>query len=280
MARPTTGRSRPSSACPSNRQWPWTPQSPASSNASGRRTPRGTGAAHARRRQQGFLRRRARRRGARHARLSRHRRLRTERTRDHRARRHAARRNRNGAARARTDARLRAAAFRRIALTPTPLPRAGEGSVVPASPAKGIATFGGCIAAGLSGPRRASAGARARFRARRAHARRQGRRTALRRPGHEKRRRLRRLAADGGLARHARRDPRSLAQSAAAAGRAKRRCASNMPATDAIALLNEWGGQPLPLSASAWRDGKLACDCRAPRAAVEAAVREARRRAR
>ena len=40
-----------------------------------------------------------------------------------------------------------------------PLPHAGEGNVVPASPEDGIATLGGCIAAGLSGPRRASAGA-------------------------------------------------------------------------------------------------------------------------
>lgn len=40
-----------------------------------------------------------------------------------------------------------------------PLPRAGEGNVVPTSPAMRMATLGGCIAAGLSGPRRAYAGA-------------------------------------------------------------------------------------------------------------------------
>jgi glycolate oxidase FAD binding subunit len=40
-----------------------------------------------------------------------------------------------------------------------PLPGAGEGNVVPASPENRMATLGGCVAAGLSGPRRAYAGA-------------------------------------------------------------------------------------------------------------------------
>src|SRR5512135_2794195 len=42
---------------------------------------------------------------------------------------------------------------------PAPLPRSGEGSAEPAAPGSGLATLGGCVAAGLSGPRRASAGA-------------------------------------------------------------------------------------------------------------------------
>jgi glycolate oxidase FAD binding subunit len=42
---------------------------------------------------------------------------------------------------------------------PPPLPRAGEGNFVPASPEKRMATLGGCVAAGLSGPRRAYTGA-------------------------------------------------------------------------------------------------------------------------
>ncbi len=40
-----------------------------------------------------------------------------------------------------------------------PPPHAGEGNVVPAVPETGMATLGGCIAAGLSGPRRPYAGA-------------------------------------------------------------------------------------------------------------------------
>jgi glycolate oxidase FAD binding subunit len=42
---------------------------------------------------------------------------------------------------------------------PTPLPGLGEGNVAAAAPNMGTATLGGCIAAGLSGPRRAYAGA-------------------------------------------------------------------------------------------------------------------------
>ncbi len=43
-------------------------------------------------------------------------------------------------------------------------------------------------------------------------------------------------------------------------------------AADAIALLNEWGGKPLPLSASAWRGGELSVRLSGARAAVDAAV--------
>lgn len=41
----------------------------------------------------------------------------------------------------------------------SPLPQAGEGNAVSAAPDMSMATLGGCIAAGLSGPRRAYAGA-------------------------------------------------------------------------------------------------------------------------
>jgi len=43
-------------------------------------------------------------------------------------------------------------------------------------------------------------------------------------------------------------------------------------AADAIALLNKWGGKPLPLSASAWQDGLLSVRLSGARAAVDAAV--------
>lgn len=42
---------------------------------------------------------------------------------------------------------------------PAPLPPTGEGNSLPAVPGTGTATLGGCIAAGLSGPRRPYAGA-------------------------------------------------------------------------------------------------------------------------
>ena len=101
-------------------------------------------AAPARRRHQGLLRQRAARRDPRHARLRRHRRLRADRAGGHRALRHAARR-------ARSDCSARTA--RCLPFEP---PHFGAG-----------ATVGGCVAAGLSGPRRASGRRAARLRARR-----------------------------------------------------------------------------------------------------------------
>jgi glycolate oxidase FAD binding subunit len=46
-----------------------------------------------------------------------------------------------------------------------------------------------------------------------------------------------------------------------------------MNEVDAIRKLNEWGGQPLPLSGSCWHDGVLALRLSGARAAVDAAVR-------
>jgi glycolate oxidase FAD binding subunit len=43
---------------------------------------------------------------------------------------------------------------------------------------------------------------------------------------------------------------------------------------DAIRRLNEWGGQPLPISASCWTDGALTVRLSGAKAAVDAAVRE------
>lgn len=41
---------------------------------------------------------------------------------------------------------------------------------------------------------------------------------------------------------------------------------------DALRMLNTWGGQPLPLSASCWHDGKLAVRLSGAQAAVDAAI--------
>ena len=46
-----------------------------------------------------------------------------------------------------------------------------------------------------------------------------------------------------------------------------------LPEIDAIRKLNEWGGQPLPLSASCWHDGILSLRLSGAQAAVDAAVR-------
>ena len=163
-------------------------------------------AAHPRRRHQGLLRRRRSRRHPRHAGLRRHRRLRADRARDHRARRHVAGGDRERDARARPDARVRAAALRRGRHAR----RRGRGRPVRAAPAL----------------RRRGA----RLRARRAGARRHRRGPVVRRPRHEERRRLRRVAPDDRRARHARRHHRGLAQvPAAAAGRGDARASSARP---------------------------------------------------
>jgi glycolate oxidase FAD binding subunit len=46
----------------------------------------------------------------------------------------------------------------------------------------------------------------------------------------------------------------------------------DMAEVDAIRKLNEWGGQPLPISASCWHEGVLALRLSGARAAVDAAV--------
>jgi glycolate oxidase FAD binding subunit len=46
-----------------------------------------------------------------------------------------------------------------------------------------------------------------------------------------------------------------------------------MNEVDAIRKLNEWGGQPLPISASCWHEGVLALRLSGARAAVDAAIR-------
>ena len=88
------------------------------------------------------------------------------------------------------------------------------------------ATIGGCIAAGIAGPRRAVGRRAARLRARRRRHERPGPGAAFRRPGGEERRRLRRLAPDGRLARHAGADPRTVDQGAADGRRPKPRSSS------------------------------------------------------
>ena len=183
---------------------------------------------------------------------ARHRRLRADRTGDHRALRHAARRTRGGAGASRarcwrSSRRISAPARRSAAASPPACP----GRAAPAAGAVRDFVLGVRM---LDGARR---------------------RSALRRPGDEERRRLRRLAPDGRLARHARPDTRSVAQGAAAAVGRSDAALRAARRTSAIATLNDWGGQPLPISASAWtRRRARACACRA-RERRSSAAREA-----
>ena len=158
-----------------------------------RRRPRHA-ASPARRRDQGLLRQCAARRSARYARVRRHRQLRAYRARGDGALRHVAPRARKDSRGKEPVPALRAAAFR----------RAGH--------ARRLRRCGAFRPAPRLG------GRAARFRARRESHRRARPAARLRRPGDEERRRLRRGARDGGLARHAGADRGSLAQGAAAAG--------------------------------------------------------------
>jgi glycolate dehydrogenase FAD-binding subunit len=155
---------------------------------------------------------------------------------------------------------------------PTPRPHAGEGSVVAAAPQNRIATLGGCIAAGLSGPRRAYAGA--------------ARDTVLG---------VRMLDGKGDDLRFGGQVMKNVAGfdvSRLLAGSlgtlgvmleislkvlpvpvAEATLCFEQTAADAIALMNEWAGKPLPLSATAWNDGKLYVRLSGASAAVEAAIK-------
>ena len=135
------------------------------------------------------------------------------------------------------------------------------------------ATFGGCIAAGLSGPRRASAGSVRDF--------------VLG---------VRMLDGNGNELRFGGQVMKNVAGfdvSRLMAGSlgtlgvlleisvkvlplpvAESTLRFECTAAGAIAMLNEWGGKPLPLSASAWRGGQLCVRLAGARAAVAAAVGE------
>ncbi len=152
-----------------------------------------------------------------------------------------------------------------------PLPRTGEGSIVAAAPPYRMATLGGCIAAGLSGPRRASAGA--------------ARDTVLG---------VRMLDGRGDDLRFGGQVMKNVAGfdvSRVLAGSlgtlgvmleislkvlpvpvAEATLCFEHTAADAIALMSEWAGKPLPLSATAWHDGKLYVRLSGASAAVGAAI--------
>ena len=100
----------------------------------------------------------------------------------------------------------------------------------------------------------------------------EARRADFRRPGDEERRRLRCLAPDRRQPGHARPDPRSLAQGAAAAAWPKRRCASTCRRPRRSRRSTPGPAQPLPISASCWCDDVLTVRLSGASAAVDAAT--------
>ena len=155
-------------------------------------------------------------------------------------------------------------------LTPLP-PGAGEGNVVPAKPDMRMATLGGCVAAGLSGPRRPYAGAVRDFvlgvRIL------DGKGDDLRFGGQ-----VMKNVAGYDVS-------RLMAGSLGTLGVLLEVSLKVLPLpasettlfltcgeAEAISLMNKWATQPLPITASAYRDGELGVRLSGARVAVDAAV--------
>jgi glycolate oxidase FAD binding subunit len=149
---------------------------------------------------------------------------------------------------------------------------ADQGQCLPFEPPHfGPATFGGCIAAGLSGPRRASAGALRDFvlgvklidgRARVLDF---GGRVMKNVAGYD----LSRLAAGslGTLGLVAEASVKVLPRA-----RHERSLRMEMDLARALETMNRWAGEPLPVSATAWHDGALCVRLSGSEAAVEGAL--------
>ena len=132
------------------------------------------------------------------------------------------------------------------------------------------ATIGGVVACGLSGPRRASAGAARDFVLGASMIDAEGRalnfggQVMKNVAGYDVSRLL--CGSLGILGLIAEVSLKVLPRPAA-----ERSLSMAMPDDEAIRRLNEWGGQPLPISASAWSDGVLTLRLSGARAAVDAA---------
>jgi glycolate oxidase FAD binding subunit len=135
------------------------------------------------------------------------------------------------------------------------------------------ATLGGCIAAGLSGPRRAAAGAvrdfvlGVRLLDGRANELAFGGRVMKNVAGYDLARVLAGSLGTLGLILEASLKvlPRPAAETT---------LRLEMPQGQTLAALNRWAGQPLPVSASAWRDGELHLRLSGAPSALQAAVQQ------
>ncbi|WP_153101288.1 glycolate oxidase subunit GlcE [Paraburkholderia hayleyella] len=131
-------------------------------------------------------------------------------------------------------------------------------------------TLGGCIAAGLAGPRRQTAGAARDFvlgvtlMNGRGEVLQFGGQVVKNVAGYDVSRLL--AGSLGTLALMM-----SLSLKVLPQPKAEATLKFDMNGTDAVRKLNEWGGRPLPVSASAWRDGTLALRLSGAEAAVKTA---------
>ena len=155
-------------------------------------------------------------------------------------------------------------------LTPLP-PGAGEGNVVPAKPAMRMATLGGCVAAGLSGPRRSYAGAvrdfvlGARILDGKGDDLRFGGQVMKNVAGYDV---SRLMAGSLGTLGVLLEVSLKVLPLPASETTLLLKCGE----ADAISLMNTWAGQPLPITATAYRDGDLCVRLSGARVAVDAAA--------
>ncbi len=167
---------------------------------------------------------------------------------------------------------LPAAANRRVSRSPlTPLPHAVEGNGVAAAPQGTMGTLGGCVAAGLSGPRRASAGSirdfvlGVRLLDGRGNDLRFGGQVMKNVAGFDVSRLIAGSLGTLGVVLEV-----SLKVLPLPIAEATLRFEKT--AAEAISLANAWAGQPLPLSATAWHAGELTVRLSGACAAVNAAA--------
>ncbi len=152
-----------------------------------------------------------------------------------------------------------------------PLPHAREGNVMTAAPRIGMATLGGCIGAGLSGPRRAYAGAvrdavlGVRMLDGKGDDLRFGGQVMKNVAGFDVSRLLAGSLGTLGVI-------LELSLKVLPVPVAEATLCFEHSAADAIAAMNAWAGKPLPLSATTWNDGKLFVRLSGASAAVAAAT--------
>ncbi len=154
-----------------------------------------------------------------------------------------------------------------------PLPGLGEGNIEPAAPEKRIATLGGCIAAGLSGPRRAYAGAvrdfvlGVRLLDGKGSDLRFGGQVMKNVAGYDV---SRLMAGSLGTLGVLLEVSLKVLPLPATEATLKLQCIER----EAIAMMNEWAGKPLPITATAYCDGDLGVRLSGARTAVAAAIKK------
>ena len=156
-------------------------------------------------------------------------------------------------------------------LTPLP-PGAGEGNVVPAKPAMRMATLGGCIATGLSGPRRPYAGAArdfvlgVRILDGKGDDLKFGGQVMKNVAGYDVSRLVTGSLGTLGVLLEVSLKVLPLPAS-------EQTLHLKYGEAEAITLMNKWAAQPLPVTATAYRDGNLGVRLSGARVAVDAAAK-------